>query len=154
MVYRRKVVSTRCFQLRLGGAVWRQTGFRPLVENGRSPSHQLPWNAISMFGPSHLLSDLRRHHVLVRSDSMAVASYINHQGSLSLRCLFILAERLLRWAQLNLHSQKAMHVPGKLNLWADMLSRSNVPSYEWTLHPQTVQEIWGIFIRPEVNLFA
>ncbi len=35
-----------------------------------------------------------------------------------------------------------------------MLSRSNVPSDEWTLHPQTDQEIWGIFGRPEVDLFA
>ncbi len=45
-------------------------------------------------------------------------------------------------------------MPGKLNLGADMLSRSNVPSDEWTLHPQTDQEIWGIFGRPEVDLFA
>ncbi len=43
---------------------------------------------------------------------------------------------------------------GKLNLGADMLSQSNVPSDEWTLHPQTVQEIWGIFGRPEVDLFT
>ncbi len=28
------------------------------------------------------------------------------------------------------------------------------PSEEWTLHPQTVQVIWGIFGRPEVNLIA
>ncbi len=43
----------RRLQLRLGGAVRRQTGFWPLVEKGRSPSHQLPGNAGSMFGPSH-----------------------------------------------------------------------------------------------------
>ncbi len=43
---------------------------------------------------------------------------------------------------------------GKLNRGADMLSQSNVPSDEWTLHPQTVQEIWGIFGRPEVDLFT
>ncbi len=45
-----------------------------------------------------------------------------------------------------------MHVLGKLNLEADMLSRSNVPSDKWTLHRKT-WEIWGIFDRPEVNLF-
>ncbi len=44
----------RRFQLRLGGAVRRQTGFRPLVEKGRSSSHQLPGSAGSVFGPSHL----------------------------------------------------------------------------------------------------
>ncbi len=45
-------------------------------------------------------------------------------------------------------------MPGKLNLEADMPSRSTVPSDKWTLHPQTVQVIWGIFGRPEVDLFA
>ncbi len=74
------------------------------------------------------LPDLRGHHVLVRSDSMMVVSYINRQGGLSSRRLFILAERLLRWAQLNLRSLRAAHVPGKLNLGADMLSRSNIPT--------------------------
>ncbi len=43
---------------------------------------------------------------------------------------------------------------GKLNLGADMLSRSNVPLDEWMLHQQTVQEIWGIFGRPQVHLSA
>ncbi len=32
--------------------------------------------------------------------------------------------------------------------------RAMSPRDEWTLHPQTVQEIWGIFGRPEVDLFA
>ncbi len=42
----------------------------------------------------------------------------------------------------------------KLNLGADMLSRSNVSSDVWMLHPQTVQKIWGFFGRPKVNLFT
>ncbi len=100
------------------------------------------------------MSDLRGQPVLVRSDSMTVVSYLNCQGGLSSRCLFTLAEHLLRWAQLNLRSLRAAHVPSKLNLGADMLSRSNVPSDEWTLHPQMVQVILGIFGRPEVDLFA
>ncbi len=100
------------------------------------------------------MSDLRGQPILVCSDSMTVVSYLNRQGGLSLRCLFTLAEHLLRWAQLNLRSLRAAHVPSKLNLGADMLSRSNVPSDEWTLHPQTVQVILGIFGRPEVDLFA
>ncbi len=41
----------RYLQLRLGGAVRRQTGLRPLDEEGRLPSHQLPGNAGSMVGP-------------------------------------------------------------------------------------------------------
>ncbi len=68
--------------------------------------------------------------------------------------LFNLVECLLRLSQLILRSLRAAHVPGKLNLGADKLSRSNVPSDEWMLHPQTVQVIWGIFGRQEVDLFA
>ncbi len=53
--------------------------------------------------------------------------YINHQGGLSSKRLFIPEERLLRWAQLNLRSLRAMHVWGKLNLGADMLSSEQCP---------------------------
>ncbi len=67
---------------------------------------------------------------------------------------FILAERLLEWAQLNLRSLRAAHLPGRLNQGADMLSRSNVPSEEWMLHPQVVQKIWKTFGKAEVDLFA
>ncbi len=48
------------------------------------------------------LPDLIGRHVLIRSDNMSVVSYINHQGGVSSKRLFILAERLLEWAQLNL----------------------------------------------------
>ncbi len=90
------------------------------------------------------LPDLIGRHVLIRSDNMSVMSYINHQGGVSSKRLFILAERLLEWAQLNLRSLRAAHLPGRLNQGADMLSRSNVPSEEWMLHPQVVQKIWKI----------
>ncbi len=49
----------RRFQHRLGSAVRWQTGFRPLVERGRSASHQLPGNAGSVYGPSHLSARLK-----------------------------------------------------------------------------------------------
>ncbi len=92
--------------------------------------------------------------MLIRSDNMSVVSYINHQGGVSSKRLFILAERLLEWAQLNLRSLRAAHLPGRLNQGADMLSRSNVPSEEWMLHPQVVQKIWKTFGKAEVDLFA
>ncbi len=100
------------------------------------------------------LPDLIGRHVLIRSDNMSVVSYINHQGGVSSKRLFILAERLLEWAQLNLRLLRAAHLPGRLNQGADMLSRSNVPSEEWMLHPQVVQKIWKIFGKAEVDLFA
>ncbi len=100
------------------------------------------------------LPDIRGHHVLIRSDSRSVVSYINHQGGLVLKRLCTLAKGLLVWAQTNLRSLKATHVPGKMNQGADMLSRNNVSSEEWTLHPLTVQRIWEVSGRARVDLFA
>ncbi len=100
------------------------------------------------------LPDIRGHHVLIRSDSRSVVSYINHQGGLVSKRLCTLAKDLLVWAQTNLRSLKATHVPGKMNQGADMLSGKNVSSEEWTLHPLAVQKIWEIFGRARVDLFA
>ncbi len=47
-----------------------------------------------------------------------------------------------------------MHVLGKMNQGADMLSRNNVSSEEWTLHPFAVQRILEVFGRARVDLFA
>ncbi len=154
MVGRRKVVSTDASNLGWGAL----SDGKPIFGLRSKEEGYLHINCLEMLavylGLRTFLPDLRGHHILVRSVSMTVASYINRQGGLSSRCLFILAERLLRWAQLNLRSLRATNILGKLNLEADMLSWSNVPSDEWTLHPQTVQEIWGIFSRPEVELFT
>ncbi len=70
-----------------------------------------------------LMAYSHRLHVLVRSESMTVLSYINRQGGLSSMCLFSLVECFLEWVQLNLRSLKVMHVQGRLNQGADMLSQ-------------------------------
>ncbi len=98
------------------------------------------------------LPDIRGHHVLVRSDSRSMGSYINNQGGLVSKRLSMLANDLLVWAQNNLRLLNAMHVPGKMNHGADMLSRNNVSSEEWTLHLLTVQKIWEFCGRARVDL--
>ncbi len=121
----------RRLQHRLGGAVRRQTDLRPLVEDGERLPHQLLGNASSCRACQFFLPDLIGRHVLIRSDNMSVVSYINHQGGVSSKRLFILAERLLEWAQLNLRSLRAAHLPGRLNQGADMLSRSGCSIRRW-----------------------
>ncbi|KAL0201208.1 hypothetical protein M9458_004395, partial [Cirrhinus mrigala] len=143
----------RCFQHGLGSSVRWQTSFRPLDESTRRDSHQLPRDAGSVSSPSLLLA---------RSEETPYAGPLGQhdggvlyrQGGLSSKRLLTLVEGLLEWAQLNLCSLRATHVPGRLNQGADMLSRSNVPSGEWTLHPQAVHKIWEVFGKAEVDLFA
>ncbi len=42
----------------------------------------------------------------------------------------------------------------QMNQGADMLSRNNVSSEEWTHHPFAVHKIWEVFGRARVDLFA
>ena len=49
---------------------------------------------------------------------------------------------------------KARHIPGCLNVMADLLSRSNqVQSTEWSLHPQVFKQICQRWFTPHVDLF-
>ncbi len=140
LVYNRKVVTTDASN----------TGWGALCEGKQTFGHQLLGNASSLSSlpvfparPNRTpCADSLRQHVL----GVLYKSLSKH--------LFILAERLLEWAQLNLRSLREAHLPGRLNQGADMLSRSNVPSEEWMLHPQTVQKIWKTFGKAEVDLFA
>ncbi len=103
------------------------------------------------------LPDIRGQHVLVRSVSRSVVSYINHQGGLVSKRLCTLAKDLLVLAQTNMCPHKATHVPGKINQngpRTEMLSRKNVSSEEWTHHPLSVQKIWEVFGRARVDLFT
>ncbi len=155
MVCRRKVVSTDASNMGWGALCEGRPAFRLWSKEERS-AHINCLEMLTVCQALHaFLPDLKWQHILVRSDSMTVVAYINHQGGLSSRHLFTLMERLLEWAQHDRHSLRATHVPG-LNQGADMLSRSNVSSEKWTHHPQMVQEIWEIFGRSlvEVDLFA
>ncbi len=81
----------------------------------------------------HLFSHLSRVPILVEG------TVYTNLGGLLTRCLLI-------WAQHNLLSMKAVHVPDRLNQGEDILSRSGVSSEEWRLYPQKVQ-IWSVFGR-------
>ena len=51
------------------------------------------------------------------------------------------------------HTLKARHIPGCLNVMADLLSRSNqVQSTEWSLHPQVFKQICQKWFTPHLPL--
>ncbi|XP_059409232.1 uncharacterized protein LOC132143098 [Carassius carassius] len=102
----------------------------------------------------YFLPDLRGHHVLVRTDNTAVVSYINHQGGLHSRRLCKLAYQILVWAQDKFLSLRAVHIPGHMNMGADILSRQGPRPGEWRLHTEVVKQIWRVFGQAQVDLFA
>ncbi len=61
---------------------------------------------------------------------------------------------LLLWSQDKFLSLRAVHVPGILNLADDFLSRQKLRPGEWMLNRQTVSQIWDLFGKAEVDLFA
>ncbi len=93
----------------------------------------------------HFLPDLRDRHVFVRTDNTALVFYINHQGGLSLCPLYKLAHQILVWSQGKLLSLRAVHIPGHLNMGADILSSQELRPGEWMLHPEVVNQILRVF---------
>ncbi len=102
----------------------------------------------------YFLPFLRGHHIIVRTDNMAVVSHIKRQGGSRSRTLDRIARCLLLWSQYKFLSLRAVHVPGILNLAADFLSRQKLRPGEWMLNRQTVSQIWDLFGEAEVDLFA
>ncbi len=105
-------------------------------------------------GRHDFLPVLGGYHIIVRTDNMAVVSHINRQGGSRSRTLDRLARHLLLWSQDKFLSLRAVHVPGVLNLAADFLSRQKLRPGEWMLNRQTVSQIWDLFGKAEVDLFA
>ncbi len=85
---------------------------------------------------------------------MAVVYHINRLMGSRPRTLNRHERRLLLWAQDKFLSLRAVHVPGVLNLAADLLLRQKLRSGEWMLNSQTVAQIWDLFGKVEVDLFA
>ena len=61
----------------------------------------------------------------------------------------------MTWCHHSHITLKARHIPGCLNVMADLLSRSNqVQSTKWSLHPQVFKQIGQKWFTPHVDLFA
>ena len=93
--------------------------------------------------------------VLVATDNTTVVSYINKQGGMRSGSLCALLWRLLSWCHHRGITLRARHIPGRLNVIADKLSRHNqVIQTEWSLSPQVFSQLCSRWPPPLVDLFA
>ena len=97
---------------------------------------------------------LRGHPTLVRSDSLTVVAYINHQGGTHSVPLCLETLRLLTWCRQEGIVLSASHIPGQQNLVADFLSRGKFLPSEWSLHPSVFLQIRQVHPPLAVDLFA
>ena len=72
-----------------------------------------------------------------------------------LETLLRLVVALFMWLQAQNTVVRARHIPGCLNVIEDHLSRINQPiSTEWSLHPEILRRIFGVWGTPVVDMFA
>ena len=93
--------------------------------------------------------------VLVATDNTTVVAYINKEGGMKSGSLCALLWRILSWCTRKQVTLKACHIPGRLNVIADKLSRlgqtSNriVPATSsWWHQPQVDQIQQQTFVSP------
>lgn len=121
------------------------------ITNGHINALELKAIRLSLL---HFAPRIEGHHVLIPSDNSASIAYINHQGGVRSLSMHQVASRIHLWAHTHLRSLSAAHIPGRLNLGADLLSRVKPQSAEWRFHPQVKEAIWRQFGRAHVDLSA
>lgn len=110
------------------------------VQTGATLIYQLLRNDGCFSGPKNLLASLKGAPRPCPFRQHNGGSPYKSAGSWShVTVPLQMARRLLLWAQCNLSSLRAVHLLGRLNKGADMLSRGSVSPGEWRLYPQVVQ---------------
>jgi hypothetical protein len=106
-------------------------------------------------GVYHFKEDLAHKNVLIVTDNMSAVYYINKQGGTRNTNLLKITLELYHLTESLGMVIKARHIPGRLNVLADGLSRrEQILPTEWSLNPKVVQRIWEVWHQPQVDLFA
>ena len=80
--------------------------------------------------------------VLVATNNTTVVAYINKEGGMRSGPLCAILSRILTRCSLRQVTLKARHIPGRLNVIADKLSRlGQTIQTEWSLLPEVFQQI-------------
>ncbi len=111
----------RCLQHRLGRYIQRAGSLGALDGAPTALAHQLPRAVDS--ASSLMAVMLLGKHVLVRMDNTVAVSYINRLGCIRSHRMSQLARHLLFLSHTQFKSLRAVHILGKLNRAADVLSR-------------------------------
>ena len=93
--------------------------------------------------------------VLVCTDNTTVLAYVNHQGGTRSISLMQETVSLFQMVQDLKIQIRARHIPGRLNVLADKLSREGqILHTEWSMHPAVLESLWQVWDKPLVDLFA
>ena len=103
----------------------------------------------------HFQSHIYNSCVMVASNNSSVVAYLKKQGGTHSPSLCMLVWELLYWCHhRNIHIQ-VRHIPGKLNVLADSLSRPDrILPTEWSLDREIATQIFSLWGTPQIDLFA
>ena len=91
--------------------------------------------------------------VLIATDNTTVVAYINKEGGMKSGSLCALLWRILSWFTRQQVTLRARHIPGRLNVIADKLSRlGQTIQTEWSLYPAVFQAVCSRWHQPQVDL--
>ena len=145
----------RHLKQRLGCSLRANLCKRSVVRQRKKAAHKCSRAEGGFSGPSMFKDQCQNQTVLVAADNSTVVAYLNKQGGTHSAEICTLLWKIMTWCHHFQITLKARHIPGCLNVMADLPSMSNqVQSTEWSLHPQVFKQICLKWFTPHVDLFA
>ena len=92
--------------------------------------------------------------VLLKLDNVTAVSYINAMGGSRSRSCNALTHKIWQWCISKKVFLKAVHIPGKSNIAADVQSRTFNDNLEWSLHKDEFAKLSRVFGQFSIDLFA
>ena len=137
------------------GAHLDQNSKGSVVRSGKKATRKCPRIEGGLPGPSRLQGPVPEPNS-VSCDGQLNSGSLHQQtrGTHSAEMCALLW-KIMTWCHHYHITLKARHIPGCLNVMANLLSRSNqVQSTEWSLHPQVFKQICQKWFTPHVDVFA
>ena len=125
-----------------------------VVRQGKKATHKCPRVEGGLSGPSKLQGPVSEPNSVGCNGQLNSGS-LHKQTRRNLAQMCALLWKIMTWCHHYQITLKARHIPGCLNVMADLLFRLNqVQSTEWSLHPQVFHQICQKWFTPHVDLFA
>ena len=145
----------RRLKRRLGRSLRTKFYTRSVVSPGKRASHKCPRIKSCLSGPETLQRPVSGPNRATCDRQLNYGGLHKQQGGTHSAEMCALLWRIMTWCHHSHITLKARHIPGCLNVMADLLSRSNqVQSTEWSLHPQVFKQIFQRWFTPHTDLFA
>ena len=113
----------RRIKRRVGRSLEREHGKGKLVTSRKQTAHNYLELKAVLLALKEFQAVCTNNILLIATDNTTVIAYINKEGGMKSGPLCALLWRILTWCTRNAVTLKARHIPGRLNVIADKLSR-------------------------------